>query len=98
MSKRAVPTLRWTLRVVALGVVVLVVATAARKLLDARRTAQLQAQTQRLRGMFFTGNYEGASLEGERLVKRFPESSELKAWYVLSHPPAMMPDVSTRLA
>ncbi|HEV8375109.1 MAG TPA: hypothetical protein VGR38_02615, partial [Candidatus Polarisedimenticolia bacterium] len=73
-----------------LGVVTLVVAPAARRFLEWERAGQLRAAAQHLRPMYLTGDYEGVSSKGERLSKRFPESSELKAWTILSLSPGAL--------
>ena len=82
--------LRWIFRVLVLLVVSIAVAAASRDFLKARRASQLLAATQRQRGMYFTQEYERGFSEGERLLRRFPESSELKAWTLLSASPSSM--------
>lgn len=38
----------------------------------------------RLRALFFAHDYEGGRTEGERLVERFPDDTEVRAWRVLN--------------
>ena len=42
-----------------------------------------QEAVERLRNLFFADDFEGGRMEGEELVARFPESSELRAWHLL---------------
>ncbi|HEU5182203.1 MAG TPA: redoxin domain-containing protein [Candidatus Polarisedimenticolia bacterium] len=79
-SARPRPLLRFAI----LAAAALILIIAGFQAWRAVQAARLRAATERLRTMYFTGDYEGARQEGADLVRRFPQSMELLAWYFVA--------------
>jgi len=51
-----------------------------------------QEATTRVRSLYFDENYAAGVSEGEKLIERFPESSELQAWTLMNETRQFMVD------
>ena|SRR5439155_11231540 len=78
-SIRSRHSLFWLVLVLGLSIAAIM---GVKRYLALRHEAELQAAIRQLRSEFFAEDYEGAALEGEKLIKQFAASSELKAWYL----------------